>query len=301
MYAMIGYLPPLIHRFGVPWVDVGIYKGVTLSLASGAYMASTLIAGFLIDCIGSVNFFIACTFFQAVVMVFAAFSYNLPWVYAASLLIGLVSCNRTAAKVIGVQISDESIESKVMNYGVSVPYQIGLLLGPALGGFLVVPADQYPTFFSKGSFFDIFPTLLPNLFIGFFIATTFFLSLCSFSARKREHSESPETDELLTNYDDISNEVEDSPNNNSTTNHGEDLGDRGGFNESHGTSYLRMLRNFATSRNSLLIMPLCFICGLVGDPTLNVYSLWMYTPNDDGGMGFSPLKYAQFNCMHHLL
>ena len=50
----------------------------------------------------------------------------------------------------------------------------------------------------------------------------------------------------------------------------------------------------AVSRNPFVIMLLCFICGLVGDPTLNVYSLWMYTPKEDGGMGYSPLKYASF-------
>ena len=37
------------------------------------------------------------------------------------------------------------------------------MLGPALGGALAQPCESYPTLFSRGTIFDQFPFLLPNL------------------------------------------------------------------------------------------------------------------------------------------
>ena len=37
------------------------------------------------------------------------------------------------------------------------------ILGPALGGALAQPCESYPAFFAKGTIFDTFPFLLPNL------------------------------------------------------------------------------------------------------------------------------------------
>ncbi|CAL1386833.1 unnamed protein product [Linum trigynum] len=39
---------------------------------------------------------------------------------------------------------------------------IGLIIGPALGGFLAQPAEKYPTLFSKDSLFGRFPYFLPS-------------------------------------------------------------------------------------------------------------------------------------------
>ena len=293
--TMIGYLPPLIHRFGVNWVDVGIYKGVALSLSSGGYVASTLVAGFLIDYIGSIKFFIACTLLQALVVLFTAFVYDMPSLYAASLFIGLVSCNRIAAKVISVQISHESIVSKVINYGVSVPFQIGLLLGPSLGGFLVLPAEQYSKLFSKGSLLDMFPIMLSNLLISLFLVFTVFLSFYYLPTQDLWYKESPETNQLLENSIEMTNEAEDSLTIDSNTTQQANFSNNDKcYERLDRLSSAKKWCTIAGSRNAFMIMLLCFICGLVGDPTLNVYSLWMYTPKYDGGMGYSPLKYATF-------
>ena len=37
------------------------------------------------------------------------------------------------------------------------------IVGPALGGALAQPCDNYPTFFPRGTIFDHYPFLLPNL------------------------------------------------------------------------------------------------------------------------------------------
>ena len=44
------------------------------------------------------------------------------------------------------------------------------ILGPALGGALAQPCDSYPTLFARGSIFDRFPFLLPNLVCAIILA-----------------------------------------------------------------------------------------------------------------------------------
>ncbi|KAI9156341.1 hypothetical protein LWI28_004572 [Acer negundo] len=51
---------------------------------------------------------------------------------------------------------------------VSTAWGIGLIIGPAMGGFLAQPADKYPNIFSKGSLFGQFPYFLPCLCISVF-------------------------------------------------------------------------------------------------------------------------------------
>ncbi|KAJ0100776.1 hypothetical protein Patl1_05758 [Pistacia atlantica] len=51
---------------------------------------------------------------------------------------------------------------------VSTAWGIGLIIGPALGGFLAQPAEKYPNLFSKDSLFGKFPYFLPCLCISIF-------------------------------------------------------------------------------------------------------------------------------------
>ncbi|XP_062092069.1 protein ZINC INDUCED FACILITATOR-LIKE 1-like [Humulus lupulus] len=51
---------------------------------------------------------------------------------------------------------------------VSTAWGIGLIIGPALGGFLAQPADKYPNIISQNSFLGRFPYFLPCLCISIF-------------------------------------------------------------------------------------------------------------------------------------
>ncbi|KAB2627264.1 protein ZINC INDUCED FACILITATOR-LIKE 1-like [Pyrus ussuriensis x Pyrus communis] len=60
---------------------------------------------------------------------------------------------------------------------VSVARGIGLIIGPAMGGFLAQPADKYPSIFSQNSIFGRFPYFLPCLCIS---ALAFGVTIISF-------------------------------------------------------------------------------------------------------------------------
>ncbi|XP_012849913.1 PREDICTED: protein ZINC INDUCED FACILITATOR 1-like [Erythranthe guttata] len=53
---------------------------------------------------------------------------------------------------------------------VSTAWGTGLIIGPALGGFLAQPAEKYPGIFTQDSIFARFPYLLPCLIISLFAA-----------------------------------------------------------------------------------------------------------------------------------
>ncbi|KAI4384318.1 hypothetical protein MLD38_002489 [Melastoma candidum] len=53
---------------------------------------------------------------------------------------------------------------------ISTAWGIGLIIGPAVGGFLAQPAEKYPSIFSKDSLFGRFPYFLPCLVISSFAA-----------------------------------------------------------------------------------------------------------------------------------
>ncbi|KAI9075818.1 hypothetical protein K1719_042185 [Acacia pycnantha] len=50
----------------------------------------------------------------------------------------------------------------------SSAWGIALVIGPALGGYLALPAEKYPHLFPKGSFLDKFPYFLPCFLISAF-------------------------------------------------------------------------------------------------------------------------------------
>ncbi|KAI5431007.1 Multidrug resistance-associated protein 7, variant 5 [Lathyrus oleraceus] len=50
----------------------------------------------------------------------------------------------------------------------SAAWGIGLVIGPALGGYLAQPAVKYPHLFPKDSFWDKFPYFLPSLSVSAF-------------------------------------------------------------------------------------------------------------------------------------
>ncbi|KMZ71590.1 Major facilitator superfamily antiporter, putative, expressed [Zostera marina] len=60
---------------------------------------------------------------------------------------------------------------------ISTSWGIGLILGPAIGGYLAQPVEKYPNIFSADSVFGRFPYFLPCLAISIFALCTFIACL----------------------------------------------------------------------------------------------------------------------------
>ncbi|XP_028803350.1 protein ZINC INDUCED FACILITATOR-LIKE 1-like isoform X1 [Neltuma alba] len=88
---------------------------------------------------------------------------------------------------------------------ISAAWGIGLVIGPALGGYLAQPVEKYPHIFSKGSFFDKFPYSLPSLIISIF-AVVVLVSCIWLPETLHKHNDSNESHqdvEALENEDTV--------------------------------------------------------------------------------------------------
>ncbi|KFY00098.1 hypothetical protein V490_01476 [Pseudogymnoascus sp. VKM F-3557] len=54
---------------------------------------------------------------------------------------------------------------------------IGVIIGPVIGGYLAEPVNNYPSLFHKGTIWDKFPYLLPNLVVVIFLLSSCTLGL----------------------------------------------------------------------------------------------------------------------------
>ncbi|KAL0428374.1 UNVERIFIED_CONTAM: protein ZINC INDUCED FACILITATOR-LIKE 1 [Sesamum latifolium] len=71
---------------------------------------------------------------------------------------------------------------------IGTSWGIGLVIGPAVGGFLAQPAEKYPHIFSRESLFGRFPYFLPCLVISVFALVAFIIS-CWLPETLHIHSE----------------------------------------------------------------------------------------------------------------
>ncbi|XP_011016745.1 PREDICTED: protein ZINC INDUCED FACILITATOR-LIKE 1-like [Populus euphratica] len=84
---------------------------------------------------------------------------------------GLSSCVTWMYSLEMIAYASEVCRKEYQALGMSIistSWGIGLVIGPALGGFLAQPAEKYPNIFSTDSLFGRFPYLLPCLLISIF-------------------------------------------------------------------------------------------------------------------------------------
>ncbi|XP_074574844.1 putative peptide/nitrate transporter At3g43790 isoform X1 [Curcuma longa] len=92
------------------------------------------------------------------------------------LLLGLLNGISGPIKAYSVEVCREEHQSLGVSL-VSTAWGIGLIIGPALGGFLAQPAEKYPKIFSQDSFFARFPYCLPCALISLLALGVFIASL----------------------------------------------------------------------------------------------------------------------------
>ncbi|CAA7393009.1 unnamed protein product [Spirodela intermedia] len=83
----------------------------------------------------------------------------------STLIIPLFSLASSIWHAYAVEVSPTKYQASATSL-VATAWGIGLIIGPAIGGYLAQPADKFPNVFSKESIFGRFPYLLPCLCIS---------------------------------------------------------------------------------------------------------------------------------------
>lgn len=143
---------------------------------------------------------------------------------------------------------------------------IGLVIGPAIGGYLAQPADKFPSVFSKDSIFGRFPYFLASLVISVYALGAFFvcfwlpetLHTCSRNSYGKIQDQPHDEEEAYTEKL-KSNDKEDS------------------------TSWLGLLRNWPLM-SSIIVYCVFQIHDMA---YTEIFSLWTVSPRSVGGLSFS--------------
>ncbi|CAG7911315.1 unnamed protein product [Brassica rapa] len=149
---------------------------------------------------------------------------------------------------------------------VSTAWGIGLIIGPAMGGFLAQPAKQYPSLFSEESVFGKFPYLLPCLAISCFalLVTIISLRIPETLHNHKIDDDAPSPDESFDASKLLSHDPE---------------------------SHKAIERNEKTSllKNWPLISSIIVYCifSLHDMAYTEIFSLWANSPRKYGGLGYS--------------
>lgn len=150
--------------------QIAVYAGLVTSAFAFAEFLSGVAWGRISDRVGRKPVLLAGLAGTALSMLVFGFAPNLPVALVGRALGGLLNGNMgvlqtTVAEIVTVK-EHQSQAYAIMPF----VWSLGSLLGPALGGALAQPCESFPTFFARGTLFDQFPFLLPNLVCAVILA-----------------------------------------------------------------------------------------------------------------------------------
>jgi len=174
---LFAFLPQMMRDLGYDEQHLGIYGGlVASSYFVGALMVSN-IWGYVADVRGRRPVILICLLGTSAFTLCFGFSFNIYWAISFRFLVGTFNGIIGTTKAILGDVSDDS------NQGVgcallSAGWGFGLLVGPAIGGYLSEPTKKYPFFSCEElQLFDQFPYLLPNLLSAIACVGSFLIAL----------------------------------------------------------------------------------------------------------------------------
>eukprot|EP00111_Clytia_hemisphaerica_P001231 TCONS_00003507-protein len=172
---VFSFLPKLIKSFGISEVETGYYAGwVAASFFIGRIPCSFL-WGWLSDVKG--RRFSALLSLSAMSVTTLLFGLSNSY-YWTLIFRGIQGCSNGViiiCKALIFVICDDTNLPLAMSV-IMASYNVGIIIGPSLAGFLVFPHEQYPSIFSEDNIFSKYPILFPNMIIAVgFIVTIFLL------------------------------------------------------------------------------------------------------------------------------
>lgn len=163
--SIFPYVYHMVESFHVTDNDrkIALYAGMITSAFTFAEFSAGMFWGRMSDKVGRKPVLVMGLIGTATSMVVFGFAPNLPTAMIARALGGLLNGNigvlqTTVAELVTVK------EHQPRAYSI-MPFVwcLGSIIGPALGGALAQPCQNYPWLFQRGTLFDSFPFLLPNL------------------------------------------------------------------------------------------------------------------------------------------
>ncbi|KGO74053.1 Major facilitator superfamily domain, general substrate transporter [Penicillium italicum] len=163
--SIFPYVYHMVESFHVTDNDrqIALYAGMITSSFTFAEFSAGMFWGRMSDRIGRKPVLIMGLVGTAISMVVFGFAPNLATAMIARALGGMLNGNIGVLQTTVAEIVTKK-EHQPRAYSI-MPFVwcLGSIIGPAMGGALAQPCDNYPTLFARSTLWDKFPFLLPNL------------------------------------------------------------------------------------------------------------------------------------------
>lgn len=163
--SIFPYVYYMVESFHVTDNDrkIALYAGMITSSFTFAEFSAGMFWGRMSDRIGRKPVLVMGLIGTAISMMVFGFATNLPTAMIARALGGLLNGNIGVLQTMVAEIVTVK-EHQPRAYSI-MPFVwcLGSIIGPAMGGALAQPCDNYPWLFQRNTIFDRFPFLLPNL------------------------------------------------------------------------------------------------------------------------------------------
>ncbi|KAH8176470.1 major facilitator superfamily protein [Sarocladium implicatum] len=171
-FSIFPFIAKMVQQNGhLPSSDVGFYSGLIESLFSLTQMFVLIGWGRLADRIGRKPVLIASLAGLSVAPVLFCLSTSLWEMILFRCIAGIFSGSGLLVRTIIAEISTK--DNQALAYGwFAFVQNIGLFIGPLIGGVLADPADQYPGVFGGIRFFENYPYFLAGVVPGLLSASS---------------------------------------------------------------------------------------------------------------------------------
>ncbi|GMG98839.1 hypothetical protein Nepgr_000679 [Nepenthes gracilis] len=166
----------MIQDFGIAKrvEDIGFYAGFLGSSFMVGRALTSIGWGMAADLYGRRPVILIGTLSVAVLSTLFGLSSNFWMAVSLRFLLGSLNSVQGTIRAYASEISTEEHFALALSL-VSTSRGVGLVIGPAIGGFFAQPAEKYPNVFPKHSPFGRFPYLLPCLIISLYATVIFAL------------------------------------------------------------------------------------------------------------------------------
>jgi MFS family permease len=143
--------------------EISMYAGLLITAFAFAEFSTGMLWGRVSDWLGRKPVLILGLCGTALSMLLFGFARSLPTAILARALGGLLNGNVGVLQTTVAELVTKK-EHQPRAYSI-MPFVwcLGSIIGPCMGGALAMPREAYPWLFSKGTLFDKYPFLLPNL------------------------------------------------------------------------------------------------------------------------------------------
>ncbi|KAG1768484.1 major facilitator superfamily domain-containing protein [Suillus occidentalis] len=172
------FIPQLIRDIGVTHGDesqVGHYVGILQSSYYAAHALTVFHWSQLSDQIGRKPVLLAALLAISISMFSFGLSTTFLGLVVSRVICGAFNGSSGVIKSMVIDITDETNMPSAYGY-VPIPWMIGTIAGPLIGGSLSRPADGFPDIFGRSELLTTYPYLLPCSISGVFASIAFLVT-----------------------------------------------------------------------------------------------------------------------------